>query len=221
MRTSLSAAPAEGAAARLLRDGAATLRPKVVVDVARPLGAGAFGDVCAASWAEPPEDGAEIVVKVVRRAGLSQKARLQLDREIVLHAELPPHPGVIPMLGAYEAARGDTLHLVLRAAVGDCATALAAGAPLARLAPRLAADLLGAVAHLHAHEIVHSDLKPANLLLDRRCRLQLCDLGAAARIADGGGRSTLVGSPAYLAPEVVAITHLGLQTCNAGYSFAA
>ena len=73
------------------------------------------------------------------------------------------------------------------------------------------------LAHLFGQRVLYRDFKPSNLLLDGDGTLQLCDLGAAARVP-GHGRSTLVGSPAYLAPEAVAITHLALQQCGAGYS---
>jgi serine/threonine protein kinase len=68
------------------------------------------------------------------------------------------------------------------------------------------------------------DVKPSNLLLSpepHSAALVLCDLGAAARV-DSGGRTTLVGSPAYTAPEVVVISHLGLElSCGeVGYSHA-
>jgi len=84
------------------------------------------------------------------------------------------------------------------------------------LAWRLVVQLLRALAHLHEQDIVHSDLKPSNLLLSHDGHLKLCDLGAAARVAVRG-RTTLVGSPAYLAPEVVAIDHLGLEPGGATY----
>ena len=214
----------------LLAHGAA-LRPRIAVDYTSSLGAGAFGTVYQAAWraSAPPQanenddcnlshtavvddcnfGNAGIVVKVVPLSRLSAQGKTQLRREVCLHASVPPHEGLVAMLGAYAAGRA--LHIVLQACAGDCAAALAAGAPLGTsLGPRLMGELFGAVAHLHAHEIVHADLKPSNFLLDHMGRLKLCDLGAAARLAHGSGRSTLVGSPAYLAPEIVAITQLGL-----------
>ncbi|MFK7927107.1 MAG: protein kinase, partial [Myxococcota bacterium] len=69
------------------------------------------------------------------------------------------------------------------------------------------------VAHAHSHGIVHRDLKPANVLVDAdqgRLRLRVADFGLVRAVADdelgaNGGvrtrRGSMMGSPAYAAPE--------------------
>lgn len=208
----------------LLRAGRA-LKARIKVDYDTRLGEGAFGTVYAAAFAGDhaaagAAEAAPICVKAVSTAKLSSRCVLQLRRELALHAQVR-HAHILPMLGAYQHSP-TTLHLVLRRARGDLAVALRhAPAAVRTLAPRLLAQLLRALEHLHGDDVVHSDVKPGNCLLDGEGSLLLCDLGAAARIG-GGGRSTLVGSPAYLAPEVVAIGHLGLQVSGgATYAYAA
>ena len=46
----------------------------------------------------------------------------------------------------------------------------------------LSRQLLCGLGHLHRRGIAHRDVKPANLLVDARCRLKLCDLGLARRL---------------------------------------
>jgi eukaryotic-like serine/threonine-protein kinase len=67
----------------------------------------------------------------------------------------------------------------------------------------IAEQLCRALAHAHAEQIVHRDVKPANVLISRRGRVKVGDLGIA-RLAEGtpdGGTATIVGTPRYMAPE--------------------
>ncbi len=68
----------------------------------------------------------------------------------------------------------------------------------------LGAGVAEALAYLHAEDIVHRDVKPANILVGRDRRPRLCDLGLAR---DLGGESEAtasgdtLGTPCYMAPE--------------------
>jgi serine/threonine protein kinase len=69
---------------------------------------------------------------------------------------------------------------------------------------KLARELLGALAHMHAAGILHRDVKPANVLLDDAGTARLTDFGIA-RPADATQLTqtgVVLGTPRYLAPEV-------------------
>ncbi len=90
------------------------------------------------------------------------------------------------------------------------------GAPLAgvlhehgRLSPEqslgvLRGGLMG-LAHAHQRELVHRDVSPANILLDREGVSKLVDFGLAAPTSQGltPGAATSVGTPAFTSPEAV------------------
>jgi len=65
----------------------------------------------------------------------------------------------------------------------------------------LAAQLLSGLEALHVAGLVHLDLKPENIMVARRGRVVLVDLGIASS-APGDETSAVLGTPPYMAPEV-------------------
>jgi hypothetical protein len=78
-------------------------------------------------------------------------------------------------------------------------TQAAAGLPIGQQI-ELFSDLLRGVAELHRRNLVHRDLKPPNVLVDRQRRVKIVDFGIS-RPADSGPSDYSQGTPAYLAPE--------------------
>ena len=67
-------------------------------------------------------------------------------------------------------------------------------------------QITDAVSYLHAHRIIHNDLKPQNILVAKNELLLLGDFGLAQRctksISRKSKKNTIWGSPVYLAPEL-------------------
>ncbi len=81
------------------------------------------------------------------------------------------------------------------------------GQPLNRLAPLPVADAVEytrqaaeGLAFLHSQQLVHGDVKPENILVGKDGRVKLVDLGIASPPGAPAG-ATIMGSPAYVAPE--------------------
>lgn len=74
-------------------------------------------------------------------------------------------------------------------------------------------QLIGACYYMHAHQVIHRDLKLGNLFLDANMNVKVGDFGLAALIENEGERKkTICGTPNYIAPEVL------FDTAN-GHSF--
>ncbi|KAG4908496.1 hypothetical protein AAZX31_20G208700 [Glycine max] len=70
-------------------------------------------------------------------------------------------------------------------------------------AASLLKNLLEAVAHCHRLGVAHRDIKPDNILFDSADNLKLADFGSAEWFGDGRSMSGVVGTPYYVAPEVL------------------
>jgi serine/threonine protein kinase/formylglycine-generating enzyme required for sulfatase activity len=68
-------------------------------------------------------------------------------------------------------------------------------------ATALVATVAEALHHAHQHRLVHRDVKPANILLDRAGKAYLADFGLALRDEDFGRGGGVTGTPWYMSPE--------------------
>uniref|UniRef100_A0A914H2P8 Protein kinase domain-containing protein n=1 Tax=Globodera rostochiensis TaxID=31243 RepID=A0A914H2P8_GLORO len=180
------------------------------IDRANVLGAGQFGTVYAGT---DRKNGRRIAVKVIVKAKLSLKSTFNvgtLRNEFTLLKKLK-HPCIVKfemlsesskeIFAVMERADGDMLELIL-------------SQPNSRLNERstkfLLRQVLSAIRFLHGRKIAHCDLKPENILLSNNTskfpHAKLCDFGYAAKFTGTQTHKSLVGTPAYLAPEVTART---------------
>jgi hypothetical protein len=115
------------------------------------------------------------------------------------------HPHVVPIHAVDE--RGGVAYLVMALIHGESLAARLRREPTPPVADvrRILREVADALAYAHAHGVVHRDIKPDNILLDRETgRALVTDFGIA-RATEEGGRLTVtgvtLGTPAYMSPE--------------------
>jgi cGMP-dependent protein kinase len=64
-------------------------------------------------------------------------------------------------------------------------------------------NALCAIAHMHDNDVIYRDLKPENLCIDVTGFLRVVDFGSAKKLAGDALTNTMVGTPEYIAPELV------------------
>ncbi|MCW2867423.1 MAG: protein kinase, partial [Marmoricola sp.] len=137
--------------------------------------------------------------------GVDQTDLARAEREARLSARLN-HPHVVSVFDVVTDPESDTRWLVMEYVDGETLAQLVR--ERGHLSPDDAAPLVEQVADAlvaaHASGIVHRDVKPSNVLVDRSGRAKLTDFGIARIATDAALTQTgmVTGSPAYLAPEV-------------------
>src|SRR5277367_5986257 len=160
-------------------------------ELLRRIGSGAMGEV----WlAKHRVTGGVSAVKLLHPAVASrERAQRFFARERRAIARLA-HPHIVALHGM-----GD----------GFIATAYIDGADLSRrmqtpieprVAVRFALQIASALEHAHVRGIVHRDVKPSNILVDRRGNAYLTDFGLAALMDDDAAQER-AGTPAFMPPE--------------------
>jgi len=156
------------------------------------------GDFAAVVRATDRELGRDVAIKQIHQQFLTDEKQLdRFWREAQLLASLQ-HPNIMTI---YDIVRPRGW-LVMELMQGNLAERMQ-GQPMNLDSLRFAIGYcLRALKFLHANGIVHGDVKPTNMLFDKRNRTKLGDFGLARRVANDEG-SLLKGTTKYMAPEVV------------------
>ena len=142
--------------------------------------------------------------KIVPKASLLKSRQKQkLMNEIRIHRSVS-HPNVVNFEHFFEDS--ENVYMLLELCKNQTLS------ELVRRRKRLtevevqcyALQVVGALEYLHAHKIIHRDVKLGNLFLSDRMVIKLGDFGLSTRLDfDGERKRTICGTPNYIAPEVL------------------
>ncbi|XP_062537123.1 serine/threonine-protein kinase D3 isoform X2 [Armigeres subalbatus] len=167
------------------------------------LGSGQFGIVYGGVHRKTHRT---VAIKVIDKLRFPTKQEAQLKNEVAILQNLS-HAGVVNLERMFETP--ERIFVVMEKLKGDMLEMILShqnGRLNERVTKFLITQILVALKYLHSRNIVHCDLKPENVLLssdNEFPQVKLCDFGFARIIGEKSFRRSVVGTPAYLAPEVL------------------
>uniref|UniRef100_A0A5B7ASQ0 non-specific serine/threonine protein kinase n=1 Tax=Davidia involucrata TaxID=16924 RepID=A0A5B7ASQ0_DAVIN len=140
-----------------------------------------------------------------------KKLRTAIDvedvrREVAIMSSLPHHPNIVRLKATYE--DNEAVHLVMELCEGGelFDRIVARGHYSERAAAGVARTIAEVVKMCHDNGVIHRDLKPENFLFANKKEhspLKAIDFGLSAFFRPGERFSEIVGSPYYMAPEIL------------------
>jgi serine/threonine-protein kinase len=148
--------------------------------------------------------GGDVAIKVLRPELAAALGHERFLREIRIMGRLH-HPNILPLLDSGEG--GGSLYFIAPYIAGSLQRRLERDGPLPLAeVTRIARDVAAALDYARQQDVIHRDVKPGNVLLDRE-RAIVCDFGVARALEVAGGERLIsssgfaIGTPAYMSPE--------------------
>eukprot|EP00931_Biecheleriopsis_adriatica_P100593 TRINITY_DN75877_c0_g1_i1.p1 TRINITY_DN75877_c0_g1~~TRINITY_DN75877_c0_g1_i1.p1 ORF type:complete len:362 (+),score=73.43 TRINITY_DN75877_c0_g1_i1:61-1146(+) len=171
------------------------------------IGHGAFATVHKASVNAGVHAGKEVAVKIIELEEFPDSSLEEIRRELQM-MKMCRHENVIAYHVAFPAKRQMWLVMPLLAG-GSCAYVMRSlagnggGFEDESIIAYILRETAKAVKYFHDNMQIHRDLKAGNILLSGDAKVFLSDFGVAAPLRDDKKRQTFVGTPCWMAPEVL------------------
>ncbi|KAI0350991.1 Pkinase-domain-containing protein [Trametes cingulata] len=172
--------------------------PKALYSKIRKVGQGASGHVYVA---KTHATGKKVAIKEM---DLSNQPRKELIVNEILVMKESQHPNIVNFLDAY-LVKSNELWVVMEYMEGGALTDIIENNTLEEdQISSICLETCKGLCHLHSQSIIHRDIKSDNVLLDAQGHVKITDFGFCAKLTDQKSkRATMVGTPYWMAPEVV------------------
>ncbi|KAK8618498.1 hypothetical protein V6N13_132487 [Hibiscus sabdariffa] len=172
-------------------------------EVGKLLGHGTFAKVY---LARNVKSGDSVAIKVIDKEKILKSGLIaHIKREISILRRVR-HPNIVQLFEVM-ATKAKIYFVMEYVRGGELFNKVAKGRLKEDVARKYFQQLISAVHFCHSRGVYHRDLKPENLLLDENGDLKVSDFGLSAvsdQIRQDGLFHTFCGTPAYVAPEVLA-----------------
>ncbi|MFQ6619780.1 hypothetical protein Gotur_000474 [Gossypium turneri] len=173
-------------------------------DLGREMGRGEFGVTYLCT---DPNSGEKLACKSISKKKLRTAVDIEdVRREVQIMKHLPKHPNVVTLKDTFE--DDDAVHIVMELCGGGelFDRIVARGHYTERAAAGVMKTIVEVVQMCHKHGVMHRDLKPENFLFANKKEaspLKAIDFGLSVFFKPGERFNEIVGSPYYMAPEVL------------------
>jgi len=184
------------------------------VECQEKIGAGGFGDVYRGNFR-----GTEVAIKKIISDKFSQEAIDELLKEAKIMSGLR-HPNVVLFMGfchppntcmVFEFIKRGSLYDLLYREKRKFTTHEVA---------KITEEIASGMCYLHGAAVVHRDLKPANILVSEHMQCKIADFGLSKVKQESMTLRSRVGTPQYMAPELLSPDHLPHNEKVDVYSFS-
>jgi len=177
------------------------------------IGTGAFGAVVLCKKTQMPDKDKHFAVKVVSMRHVIDSRQIpNLINEKRILSSLnyqEAHPFIVQLQSQYCYKDNTFLYMALEYVQGgEMFSYINSHGQLSESQARFyAAQVLLVFRYLHELGIIYRDLKPENLLIDRYGYIKVTDFGFAKKLNRGEMTCSLVGTPDYMAPEILSVEY--------------
>ncbi|OUC42028.1 kinase domain protein [Trichinella nativa] len=183
--------------------------PAGIFDLIEVVGNGTYGQVYKGRHVKTGQ------LAAIKIMNINQDEEEEIKLEINVLKKYSHHRNIATYYGAFikkqpsSTGKGDQLWLVMEYCGAGSVTDLVKCTKGLSLKEEWIAyvcrEILRGLAHLHANKVIHRDIKGQNVLLTDNAEVKLVDFGVSAQLdRTVGRRNTFIGTPYWMAPEVIA-----------------